>query len=36
MIDAALFHVMPVSIFAACAGMIASAWLPREAGTENS
>jgi len=36
MIDAAMFHVMPVSIFAACAGMIASAWLPREAGTENS
>jgi len=31
MIDAAMFHVMPVSIFAACAGMIASAWLPREA-----
>lgn len=30
MIDAAMFHVMPVSIFAACAGMIASAWLPRQ------
>jgi O-antigen ligase len=28
MIDAAMFHVLPVSIFAACAGMIASAWLP--------
>ena len=24
--DGALFHVVPVSIFAACAGMIASAW----------
>jgi O-antigen ligase len=26
MIDGALFHVLPVSIFAACAGMIASRW----------
>ena len=26
MIDAAMFHVLPVSIFAACAGMLASAW----------
>jgi O-antigen ligase len=25
-IDGALFHVIPVSIFAACAGMIAAAW----------
>jgi O-antigen ligase len=29
MIDAAMFHVMPVSIFAACAGMIAAAWHSR-------
>lgn len=27
--DGALFHVLPVSIFAACAGMIASAWHSR-------
>lgn len=26
MIDAALYHVLPVSIFAACAGMIAAGW----------
>ena len=29
-IDGSLFHVLPVSIFAACAGMIASRWPPRE------
>ena len=29
MLDAAMFHVLPLSIFAACAGMIASRWLPR-------
>jgi hypothetical protein len=28
-IDGSLFHVVPVSIFAACAGMIASQWPPR-------
>jgi O-antigen ligase len=26
MIDAAMFHVLPISIFAACAGMIAGCW----------
>ena len=26
MIDAAMFHVLPLSIFAACAGLIAAAW----------
>jgi O-antigen ligase len=26
MVDAALYHVLPVSIFAACAGMIAASW----------
>jgi len=26
MIDAALYHVLPISIFAACAGMVASGW----------
>ncbi|HET7316596.1 MAG TPA: O-antigen ligase family protein [Sphingomicrobium sp.] len=29
MIDAALFHVLPVAIFAACAGMIAANWQPQ-------
>lgn len=29
MIDAAMFHVLPVSIFYACAGMIGSAWWAR-------
>lgn len=29
--DGALFHVLPVSIFAACAGMIASRWPARQA-----
>jgi O-antigen ligase len=29
MIDAAMFHVLPVSIFAACAGMVGSAWWAR-------
>jgi O-antigen ligase len=28
-IDGSLYHVLPVSIFAACAGMVASRWLPR-------
>lgn len=31
MFDGALFHVLPVSIFAACAGMIASRWPARQA-----
>ena len=31
LIDGSLFHVLPVSIFAACAGMIASRWLPEKA-----
>jgi O-antigen ligase len=30
MIDAAMFHVMPVSIFAACAGMVAASWIAQE------
>ena len=29
MLDAAMFHVLPLSIFAACAGMIASRWQPQ-------
>jgi O-antigen ligase len=29
LIDGSLFHVLPVSIFAACAGMIAARWRPR-------
>ena len=29
-IDGSLFHVIPVSIFAACAGMIASRWPTRQ------
>ena len=30
MFDAAMFHVLPLSIFACCAGMIASRWPSRE------
>jgi hypothetical protein len=26
MVDAALYHILPVSIFAACCGMIAAHW----------
>ena len=31
MVDAALYHVLPISIFAACAGMIAARWRAEKA-----
>jgi O-antigen ligase len=31
MVDAALYHIQPISVFAACAGMIAAGWQERAA-----
>ena len=36
LIDGSLFHVVPVSIFAACAGMIAARWPARQAALRRS